>query len=164
MNSYSALFFNVKNSKSKIQRQKLQVGTLITLKFKSRYVISMHKYFLINIYWDPSSFDDHVMMDWVPTSVHFDLTQLQRNCYIRRPVEVDKPSFHSPTPDSLSQAVWVIVDDGTPEENRRREDTVVWLKRPDARPVPGVCPGGLEQSIGCVFWEYNILCYFVIYT
>ena len=34
--------------------------------------------------------------------------------------EVDKPSFHSETPDNLSQAVWVIVYDGTPEEKRQR--------------------------------------------
>ena len=61
------------------------------------------------------------MMDWVPTSVHFDLTELQLVCLIRGPVEVDEPSFHSPTLDSLSQAAWVIVDDGTPEEKRQRE-------------------------------------------
>ena len=60
-------------------------------------------------------------MDWVPTSVHFDLTQHQNICYIRGLVEVDEPSFHSPTLDSLSQAAWVIVDDGTPEEKRQRE-------------------------------------------
>ena len=64
---------------------------------------------------DVWSFDD-VMMDWVPT-VHFDLTQTQDPVWGL--VEADKPSFHSPTLDSLSQAVWVIVDDGTPEEKRR---------------------------------------------
>ena len=69
----------------------------------------------------PSPFDDHVMMVGVPTSVHFDLTQLQVACFIRGLVEVDEPSFHSPTLDSLSQAAWVIVDDGTPEEKRQRE-------------------------------------------
>ena len=62
-----------------------------------------------------SPFDDHVMMDGVPTSVHLDLTELQILDFIRGPVEVDKPPFHSPTLDSLSQASWVIVDDGTPE-------------------------------------------------
>ena len=62
-----------------------------------------------------SPFDDHVMMDGVPTSVHLDLTELQSFCCIRGPVEVYKPPFHSPTLDSLSQAAWVIVDDCTPE-------------------------------------------------
>ena len=66
-------------------------------------------------------FDDLVMVEWVPTSVHFDLTQCQVACLIRGLVEVDEPSFHSPTLDSLSQAAWVIVDDGTPEEKRQRE-------------------------------------------
>ena len=56
------------------------------------------------------------MINWVPTSVHFDLTQLQVVCLIRGLVEVDKSSFHAPTFDSLSQAAWVIVDDSTPEE------------------------------------------------
>ena len=63
-----------------------------------------------------SSFHDHVMMDGVPTSVHLDLTELQILDFIRGPVEVDEPPFHSQTFDSLSQAAWVIVDDSTPEE------------------------------------------------
>ena len=93
----------------------------------------------------PSTFDDHVMMDWVPTSVHFDLTKRQSICYIIRGlVEVDKPSFHSPTLDSLSQAAWVIVDDGTPEEKKQREHTVVYR-----------CT---------IFREYNILFYLLTYN
>ena len=67
-----------------------------------------------------SPFDDHVMMDGVPTSVHLDLTELHNICCIMGPVEVDKPPFHSPTLDSLSQASWVIVDDGTPERKTER--------------------------------------------
>jgi len=58
------------------------------------------------------------MMNWVLTSVHFDLTQ--RYIRILTLKEVDKPSFHSPALDSLSQAIWDIMDDGTPEEKREK--------------------------------------------
>ena len=101
----------------------------------------------------PPPFDGHVMMDWVPTSVHFDLTQCQSVCYIRGPVEVDEPSFHSPTLDSLSQAAWVIVDDGTPEEKRHREkrySSLVKVGIRDQMPVAGVYPGVLWQGTGGV--------------
>ena len=61
-------------------------------------------------------------------------------------MEVNKPSFHSPTLDSLSQAAWVIVDDGTPEEKRERV-------------VSGVCPSGLQQSTGGVLL-FSLTCIF----
>ena len=57
------------------------------------------------------------MIEAVPTSVHFDLTQRQV-CGVQGLVEVDIHSFHSPAMDSLSQAVGDIVDDGTPEGER----------------------------------------------
>ena len=98
----------------------------------------------------PPPFDDHVMMDGVPTSVHFDLTQHHVPCLIRGLVEVYEPSFHSPTFDSLSRAVWVIVDDGTPEENRQREkiqSSEGRYQRPDSSSWC-VCSGVLEQRPG----------------
>ena len=80
------------------------------------------------------------MMDWDPTLVHFDLTQSQDP---RGLVEVDEPSFHSPTLDSLSQAAWVIIDDGTPEEKRQRRgsrySSLVKVGIRDQMPVAGVC-------------------------
>ena len=90
----------------------------------------------------PSTFDDYVMMYWVPTSVHFDLTHRQTVIDIGGGlVEVDKPSFHSPTLDSLSQAARIIIDDGTPEEKRRYSSFQVYF----------LC--------SLIFREYNILCY-----
>ena len=63
------------------------------------------------------------------------------------PVEVDKPSFHSPTLDSLSQAAWVIVDDSTPEEKSQEA-----LKRGSRslRIEPGIFGLGVKQY---VWWK-----------
>ena len=113
----------------------------------------------------PPPFDDHVMMDGVPTSVHFDLTQYHVPCLIRGLVEVDEPSFHSPTLDSLSRAAWVIVDDGTPEEKRQREDTVVWWRyqRPDSSSwCVFRCTWAEPWWCSLIFWEYIIQSYLVI--
>ena len=60
------------------------------------------------------------MKDLVPTTIHFDLTQRQV-CKGKGLVEVDIHSLHSPALDTLSQAVWNIVDDGTPDRERPRE-------------------------------------------
>ena len=66
-----------------------------------------------------SPIDDNLMMDGVPTSIHLDLTELHNICCIMGPVEVDKPSFHSPALDSLSQAARDIIYDGTPDKKYR---------------------------------------------
>jgi len=80
------------------------------------------------------------MMDWVPTSVHFDLTHRHNIC-ITGLEEVDKPSFHSPAVDRLCRATWDIKDDGTPEKMReRRYSSLEKVVLANQMPVSGVCP------------------------
>jgi len=95
-------------------------------------------------------------MEWVPTSIHFDFTQRQHLIYNTGLVEVDKPSFHSSALDSLSQAIWDIMDDGTPEEMReRRYSSLVNVDIRNQMPAASVCLGVLEQ-INLIYCDYII--------